>query len=97
MHLAVGQRTDELTVLADVRNQHRQLRMLKLRCLVAGPRWPAALLQDAEMPCEPDLLVLGQRLISEHNNEVLMPDLDNLGDRFRGQILAEVYIDDFGA
>ncbi len=96
MHLAVGERADELTVLADVRDQHRELGVLDLRGFVAGLRRPSALLQHPEMPREADLLLLGQCLAAEHDDEMFMPDREDVGDRLRRQLVPKIDAQNFG-
>src|ERR1700738_4508374 len=80
VHLAVRQRADELSVLADVGNEHRELGMIDLCSFVASIGRASAFLQHAEMPGEADLLVLGELLVPEHKNEMLVPGVENVGD-----------------
>ena len=96
IHFAVGQRADELAVLADVGHQHREVAMLDTG-FVAGRRWPVARFQNTEMFCEADLLVLGQFLISEHDHEVPMPGVEDGRDRLRRWLFPQVDAEDFGA
>ena len=51
---------------------------------------PRAFLQCAEALREADLVVLGQRLAAEQNDEMLVPDVEDFGERLGRQILAQI-------
>ena len=84
MHLAVRQRAQQFAVFPNVRHQHREFGMLDDRLFVARFGRPRALLQDTEVLSKADLVVLGQLLVAEQQNEMLMPGVDDLGERLLG-------------
>ena len=58
---------------------------------------PGAFLQGAEPLRKADLIVLGQRLVAEQNNEMLVPGVENFGERRIRDILAQIDARNFGA
>ena len=49
-----------------------------------------------EMPREADLLVLGQCLVAEHDDEMFMPGVEDVGDRLRRQLVPKIDAENFG-
>ena len=72
LHLAVRQGADRLAVFADVGDQHhcRMLRADELRRVDFRRR--------AEALGEADLIVLGQRLVAQQDDQMLVPGTEDL-------------------
>src|SRR5262249_16396069 len=88
-HLALGQRADRLTVLADVRDHHDagQDFGISLREELWGPAWHALL---AEIAGDADQVLLRQLLVGEDDDDVVEPGLIDRLDRVLVGLLAQV-------
>ena len=90
MHLAVGQRADQLAVLADVRDQHDGgMAADELRGVNLG--WRPEFFREA------DLVLLAQVLVAQENDQVLVPDFPDLREGAVVELPAQIDADDFGA
>ncbi len=90
VHLAVGERADRLAVFADIGDEHyRGMAAYELRRMNLG-RW-------AEHLGEANLVLFGEMLIAQQDDEVLVPDVAHLRDGSVVERVAQVDADDLGA
>ena len=90
MHLAIGQGADRLAVLTDIGDQHH-------RRVAAHELLGVNLRGRAEFCRETDLILLGQLLIAQQNEEVLVPGIPNVREDIVVDLLPQVDADDLGA
>jgi hypothetical protein len=90
LHLAVRQRADRLAVLAHVGDQHhRRMRAHELFGMDLGRR--------AEAFSKPNLIVFGQLLAAQQDDQMLMPGIEHVPGKRIVDGIAQIDADNFRA
>jgi hypothetical protein len=98
MDLAVRQRADELALLPDVRDQGGGIGIAQPALLVAAHGFrPRTFLQRTEIAGEAHLVFLGEILIAEQEDQMLVPSELDLAERRPIELPPQIDAADLGA